>query len=386
MLRCSPLILALVFTACTETLPFEPAGPESSPDPSKMGPFSVGVTTRIEFDYNRVGLDGTGPRKLVTEIWYPAAPLAETQDRVSYNVEDVLPPELIAKLGDITLPSFETEAVRDALPNKAHGPYPVILFSHGSMSIRFQSTFLTVFLASHGYVVISPDHEGNTFAQLGEGNTLEIDDQIESLIDRPGDLLYYIDRYDDFDEGDLLHGLLDWEKIGVSGHSFGAVTTLRAAGLDSRIDAIAPQCPAGYSLTWLDIERRLEDLNIPVMVQMAEGDMTTPPAMAESIWEHVTEPGYYLSLKTAGHFTYSDLCLLGTETIRQAEEAGIGGGLIRDGCDDVNLEASKALPIIRNYTIGFFNHYLRDSPDSIQYLDAKRATTWAADEVELTSK
>ena len=121
MLRGSPLFLALLVVACTEPLPFEPAGPDSSPDPSKMGPFPVGVTTRTEFDYNRVGLDGTGPRKLVTEIWYPAAQAEEGKEKVSYNVEDVLPPELIARLGDITLPPFETEAVRDALPNKTHG-------------------------------------------------------------------------------------------------------------------------------------------------------------------------------------------------------------------------------------------------------------------------
>src|SRR5690606_29753397 len=38
------------------------------------------------------------------------------------------------------------------------GPYPLVLFSHGFMSYRLQSTTLTTHLASWGLVVISPDY------------------------------------------------------------------------------------------------------------------------------------------------------------------------------------------------------------------------------------
>ena len=40
---------------------------------------------------------------------------------------------------------------------------PVLVFSHGWGGIRWQSAFLTEHLASHGYVVIAPDHTHNTF-------------------------------------------------------------------------------------------------------------------------------------------------------------------------------------------------------------------------------
>jgi len=375
-----------VICACTEPVAFEPAGPEDAPDPSLMGPFAVGVQTRVELDFSRKGLDGIEPRRLVTEIWYPAAESSRAGVKVSYNIEDVLPPSLVEKLSHLTLDSFVTEAVRDAEPRASHGPYPVILFSHGSMSIRFQSTFLTTYLASHGYVVISPDHEGNTFAQLEEGNVLSLDAQLESLLNRPQDLLFVLDRYSELPEDDSLFEMLDVERVGVSGHSFGAVTTLRVAGMDSRIDAIAPQCPAGYSFTWLDIEKPLEEIGIPVMLQMAEDDRTTPAAMAESIWEHVRAPGYYLSLQTAGHFTYSDLCRLGTDVIKEVEAAGIGGGILGDGCGEENLIPDIALPIIRNYTIGFFNTYLRESEGSKTYLKPESGDAWATNEVGLSLK
>ena len=42
------------------------------------------------------------------------------------------------------------------------GPWPIILFSHGNQGIKEQSFFLTEHLASHGYLVVAPDHQYNT--------------------------------------------------------------------------------------------------------------------------------------------------------------------------------------------------------------------------------
>ena len=44
--------------------------------------------------------------------------------------------------------------------------FPVVIFSHGKGGLRQQSTFYTAVLASHGYVVVSPDHEGDTIVEL----------------------------------------------------------------------------------------------------------------------------------------------------------------------------------------------------------------------------
>jgi predicted dienelactone hydrolase len=70
----------------------------------------------------------------------------------------------------------------------APGSWPVIVFSHGFGGIRFQSYFLTERLATHGFIVIAPDHPGNTlvdFAQLGDDAA-----QAQSAIDRPLDILF----------------------------------------------------------------------------------------------------------------------------------------------------------------------------------------------------
>ena len=104
-------------------------------DPAKPGPFDVVVETRHFEDAGR-------HRPLRTEIWRPAA------------------------------------LVRS----------PVILFSHGFAGTRLQSRFICSHLASHGYVVASTDHAGNTFLDL---NVFKV---TNSSKDRPHDLRVVLDK------------------------------------------------------------------------------------------------------------------------------------------------------------------------------------------------
>ncbi|MBS2020780.1 MAG: hypothetical protein JST92_00095, partial [Deltaproteobacteria bacterium] len=159
-------LLALSLSACInfDPLPFAPASPAASPDPSLDGPFPVGVRTVTFLDASRPKSDGT-PRKLVTEIWYPATHDARGQPGVDYDVRTLLTPEQQAAVAGGAFPLLHTSAVRDAEPSHRHGPYPLVVFSHGQGGMRWQSTYYTVKLASHGYIVVSPDHEGDTLAE-----------------------------------------------------------------------------------------------------------------------------------------------------------------------------------------------------------------------------
>ena len=100
-------------------------------------------------------------------VWYPADP-APDAPKASY--------------GPTTITGT---AVRNAPPLR--GAFPVVAFSHGLGAVRYQSPFLCERLASHGFVVVSPDHPKSTMFDLDE------DALVEVFLERPDDLRYTVD-------------------------------------------------------------------------------------------------------------------------------------------------------------------------------------------------
>ncbi|MCP4501968.1 MAG: hypothetical protein GY822_18575 [Deltaproteobacteria bacterium] len=356
-------------------LPFAPAGPNETqaPDPAKMGPYAVGVRTLTFYDDTRSTNDSGEPRKLIVEIWYPSTEDARgaTED---YLLWDLLNDEQKLNFDPEDLGAISTEALRDA-PVRDNEKYPVLLFSHGNDGIRMQSTYYTNYLASHGYVVVSPDHEGDTLVEMldelqaeGDNITSTTDSYTDTFFDRPIDMSYLINQLEDLDVADPLKAVLDLEHIGISGHSFGALTSFRTAGFDYRIDALVAQAPVGVGLVNLALDVQVADMGIPYMIQSAGMDLSLEESLhAESLWNHMVPPRFSLSLTKGGHYTYSDLCILDVEALNVAIERDVWF-VLTDGCGEENIAPADAFPIIRHYGIGFFNHYLRGSPGSLDLI------------------
>lgn len=349
-----------------DTLPFAPAGPNAAPATAEFGPYPVGVRTITFTDPSRVTEGFEGPRELVCEVWYPAVDSArgEVEDYVLHDYldddqKDLIPPEALGVL--------RTQALRDAAPREG-GTFPVIVFSHGKGGIRAQSTFYTTTLASHGYVVIAPDHQGDTLVDLLNEGDVEITSTASAFIDRPIDVTFLIDTLELLTD-DPLAPILDLEHIGMTGHSFGALTSFRAAGFDYRIDAIAAHTPVGIGLVELALEVPVERFGIPIMIESGGEDRTLPADLhADSVWENMVPPRYYLQIPRAGHFTYSDLCVLDVERINDALVDIDVSNVLTDGCGDENIPPERAHPVINHYSIALFNAYLRDSPGSLDLL------------------
>lgn len=357
------LLSALGSFACGPSLPFSPAGPSAAPDPSTLGPYPVGVQTRLFVDPARTSSTGR-PRQLVTEIWYPAAESARGRPGTRYLFADLLPERKRAALGALDLGGLDTTAVRDAPPASDGAPYPLILFSHGSGGARIQATYLTVALASHGYVVVAPDHEGNTLTDAIRGEAFT--DPLMSFIARPTDLSFLLDRLTAEVSTDPLAARIDFAQVGAAGHSFGGVTVLREAGLEPRIRAVVAQAPAGYALAWVDVERPLESLGIPVMLQVGDKDRTLPGTpVVESYWPHLPPERWALDFANAGHFSFTDLC---TVDVSKAASVDINIEPLSDGCGPDNTPSSIVFPVVRRFAIGMFNAALRGSQDSLQFL------------------
>ena len=243
-------------------------------DPFRRGPHPVGVRTADLVDAGR-------DRPLTTEVWYPAdathagADLAEeTKDRF-----EMLP----------GLPESTQDAVRGARPGA--GRFPLVMFSHGFGAHRRQSTFLCTHLASHGYVVAAMDHTGNTtfdilqmtFAVRSGAEIPEPLSLVQPMIEaRPRDVSFVIDRLLDGTAGDVA-ALVDAERIGMAGHSFGGWTTLATTHADRRIRAALPLAPAGGE-THMPAEplRRALDFawgrEVPTLLLAADRDSLLPLA------------------------------------------------------------------------------------------------------------
>jgi predicted dienelactone hydrolase len=371
-MRLSPIALAALLVACAEAeprLPFAPAGPDAAPDPSAPGPFAVGVRTLTLTDPARPSPYGEGRRPLVVEVWYPAAESARGAPGSSYDLFSVIPDSIAVDLDAGEVPPLETGAVRDAPPRRAEGPYPLVLFSHGSGGVRMQSTFYTERLASHGYVVVAPDHAGNTLSDFVSVEDFDFGDIVGSYTDRGLDLLFLLDRFTRLPDTEPLAELIDPERIGTSGHSFGALTSLRVAGLDRRVKAAVPHAPPGYLVTWLEVDRPLETLGTPILVLAGRDDRSLPyEAHTASLWAAMGAPSWLVTLEQAGHFTFSDLCLLSRAAVEASDAIGIGN-VLEDGCSPENIPPAEAGPLINRYSIGLFNAVLRDSPGSRAFID-----------------
>lgn len=290
MTRLALVLPIILLTACgdatTETATTSETGSTATtvatPDYTVPGPYAAGVMT-VEFT-------GSLGQPVKTEIWFPAVEggsLAASYDAI-----------------------FPGAAFTDVVPN-CDGPRPVMVHSHGHGSVRWEMAHLPEFLASHGWIVAAPDHDGNTFFDQ-TGDFYEIVDR------RPVDIM---DAYDYLlsasESGDMgFSGCLD-ESDGytASGYSFGGYTAFAVGGAlvndanggdprylsDERVNAIIALAPwdAGGFLT-----DGTKEVAVPVLTIGGEQDETVGEQY-KSLHSYVTTtPRVIASYATVGHMSF----------------------------------------------------------------------------------
>ncbi|MBL8772068.1 MAG: dienelactone hydrolase family protein [Phenylobacterium sp.] len=116
------------------------------------------------------------------------------------------------------------------------GPFPVVIHSHGLGGSREASTYILQAVADAGFIVVALQHAGSDSGLLMGG--VRPGDEAglvaagragmtpEAARARYGDVPFAIDQI----ARDRLGGRADMSRIGMSGHSFGALSTLTAVG------------------------------------------------------------------------------------------------------------------------------------------------------------
>jgi predicted dienelactone hydrolase len=242
-------------------------------DVRARGPYGAGVT-QITFTKQSV-VDPLAPRPLDTYIWYPTA----------------------AGAGPIDAP---TNAVVDAPLDASGGPYPIVLFSHGSCGYSLQSVFLMPLIAARGYIVIAPPHPGNTvfeFPDCGLPAT-----QIASAQERPADMRFVLDEMlaENADPLSPFFETLDPSRIAMTGHSFGGLTTLLVAEQDARITVAVPMAPATGATQ--------AGLTIPSLMVLGEIDGRISNPNARAVYDRSAGPKAMVEIRNAGHYAFSNAC------------------------------------------------------------------------------
>ena len=126
-------------------------------------------------------------------------------------------------------------------PEGATGPVPVIIFSHGLGGGRAGAAYYANHLASHGYVVVNVQHPGSDVSiwngirpdlgNVDQAALARVTADPMVTINRFLDIPFALDQLTAMNAADgPLKGRMDLARIGMSGHSFGAVTTQAMAG------------------------------------------------------------------------------------------------------------------------------------------------------------
>lgn len=117
------------------------------------------------------------------------------------------------------------------------GKLPVIVWSHGYGGNRDGAGFLSRYIAAYGYVVVHPTHPGSD-SSLWEGKKGHPWDVLrknpitrEMTVERFKDIPFLLDRLPGWaQENPEVGAMMDVSVMGMSGHSFGAMTTQAMAG------------------------------------------------------------------------------------------------------------------------------------------------------------
>jgi predicted dienelactone hydrolase len=301
-------------------------------------------------------------------LWYPAdkqayrrAPLAVYASRLNrVLIIDPKNPDRWVPMSFVVA----AERAREGVPVDQGGPsFPLIIFSHPAASDPQNVAPTLERLASHGFIVAAPWHNGDTQEEqridiinqragtkilpcFDEGPSPCLDGLQKAMQNRALDISAVLDNIASY-FGDRV----DTEHVGLLGQSRGSLTALMAGGgsttwkiqAEQRIDAIMMLTIAMRSATFT---ADLNKITIPSLFVTSKGDRNQPMSIAVDAFNVVPrEQKGLVVLERGEHGVYSiNRCaqMQAAGAVFQAEPRAIGEQLT---LENILLSANSGTPI-----------------------------------------
>lgn len=329
----------------------------------KAGPYPVGHATFVVTDAART-------RTLRLEVWYPADPSARAAAAAGTPLAELEPPGetrdtlagLVSKAGPCTRSRAGSAA--DVKPLEG-ASWPVVAFSHCHNCMRSSAAQSMERLASHGVAVVAPDHTSNTLFDSLKGARVNVDAAFLAV--RVGDVRFALDAVLDAANAavpEALRGRFDPAKVGVMGHSFGAVTAGAVLAQDPRTRAAFVIAAPVDALGGL----KVAELTKPVFYLLAREDNSITEIgnnIIRTDFAAMTAPSWLAEVADAGHWSFSDVCGL-----HPSFTAGCGQGRRQTDSDlEFNyLENDSARALAASYAAAFFRAELMGDAAGLAFL------------------
>lgn len=250
---------------------------------------------------------------------------------------------------------------------KEKTPAPVVLFSHGLGGTRELNAFMGNHWAGRGYVAVFLQHPGSDDAVWKDKNGLgKKAASPENLLLRVKDVPAVLDQLERWnkDTAHPLGGRIDPKRVGMSGHSFGAITTQAVSGqtaafgkgfAEPRIKAAVVMSPSIPERG--DPKKAFADVKLPWLLMTGTKDVSPIRHLNDlqtrlSVYPNLPAGGKYeVVFENAEHSAFTDRRLPGDKEKR-------------------NPNHHRAMLAL---TTAFWDAYLRDDAAAKKWLDGDAA-------------
>ncbi|MGK7949937.1 MAG: alpha/beta hydrolase [Xenococcaceae cyanobacterium] len=289
------------------------------------------------------------------------------------------------------------------LPDNLRQPAPLVVLSHGFTSDRSHFNYLAEHLASYGYIVVVPEHIGSNskFKEDFLQGKLSFAVSPIEFFNRPLDVEFLLNQIENYPE---FQGLINWEQVGVLGHSFGGNTALVLSGAPLNLDRISQICqpnqptlnvsellqcrfrhlpPGNYNLQDTRIKavvavnpltssilgpESMGKIAVPTMLLGGSDDVITP------FIEEQAHPFLWLTTENK----YLGVMVGGTHNSSSSPE---GVANMPDFLQGVRPDLAR--DYLKAMTLAFFEVHLRNSADYQPYLSSAYAQSLSTEELPL---